>query len=189
METIERMAGKDVTFELPNFEPLRLKAVDFAASQGREYGIILSSKGEVLAEKPGEAHQVNFEGYENLVKDNWILHSHPNNSSLSPQDIKLMQRFGLKGVIAVGPDGSVFGATGLKANHRNAYIEEAETMAGMLAMSLQRARFFTSDEVDIIASVWMGRALGVQGVMDYRYRLGEVGQAAWSKFEAVRGRW
>lgn len=78
----------------------------------REYGVIVHARtGEIIGEQQGERHLVDFKDLAAKVVGNIIVHSHPDATPLSPQDISMATSAGGV-VVAVGTDGSLYSSKG-----------------------------------------------------------------------------
>ena len=83
----------------------------------REYGFVLDSKsGAILSRVQGDTKTVNFECAAHPIPGNVVVHSHPNATPLSPEDITIAtgngDNIGESIVFAVSIDGSLFWSGG-----------------------------------------------------------------------------
>jgi hypothetical protein len=164
------------------FEVAHEKCASFSRRTGREYGIVLDAKGErIIGERAGTKNMVDLSQFFRDRDGEWVVHSHPNNSSLSPQDIDVAVRAHSTGVVAVGTDGSVFSATKFQPTPAAEIILYIASRAAQeVARFLIEAHGFTIPEGEQAMSHWANLRLDGK-VFRYEYKLGDAVARVWER--------
>lgn len=173
-----------------NFDLIQ-KAANYVRELGNEDGnehlCALDANGNVLFVCHGNENVVSAEGYD--FKDvSYVVHNHPNDSSLSVQDVAMSNHHKCW-TVAVSRTGSMYASSGVYPEKlRSHYPDEDEE--GLLGYSLGglnnidhkaaanlflASMFvqFNEDEINTLASHMGNLAYSHLGYMNYEFRLSE----------------
>ncbi len=106
-------------------ELARQKTLEHVNDDGREYGFIFSEDGEVLEEVQGDENKCVFDT-EALKKGYMIIHGHPTEVPLSPEDVASLLFSNISSVEAIAPNGRISRMT--KTPQTPQYIDEASAI-------------------------------------------------------------
>jgi hypothetical protein len=176
---------------IKDFEIARLKAIDFTLATGKEYGFLLDEREGIVGEVAGTERSVNFEPLAALVPGRWVVHTHPNNTSLSVEDSLVAVTGQAKGIVVVGLDGSIFTASAHKMSlGLNLYLWHVQHLAMAMARKLIEEEVLREDDAHFAMSHEMNLQLAKEGLFTYTYELSDRAKGMWERYEALKaGGW
>ena len=145
----------------------------------REYGYLLDARGNKMGEVEGTSQFVDYSPVQPLLPGNTVVHSHPDMSPLSPQDVFMATSNDLAYVVAVARDGTITASHGFNKDRVGPWITDS------LASVVNRV----SDTLSIYGRLDRREAISValhhtwlkaakEGITDYHYSIGPELQSA-----------
>jgi hypothetical protein len=166
---------------VPGLKSAMSTVIGHTSLNAKEYAVILSPNGTPLREYQGDEHHVELD---NLVARNVIVHSHPQPSPLSPEDIFLATVHEAT-IFAIGTDESIYASKGW--NRLKTRPSEMQEVGNIL-----RNRTFASIDLgmdELTANIAVQHLTLLEfaklGKLDYHYTLGKVASKALADFSTV----
>jgi len=157
---------------------IQQEAVQYVTEKGIETGFEhavvydLKTRTEYIRKTSRRKHSVSFDKYElNIFYDSRrkleVVHNHPGSSSLSGPDLKMATAPGVSRIVAVGHDGTYYGASVLDADALRDLLDITESRVLAKLVDAARSGKVNSTQAQRIGAHITNRVLHRLGVIDY----------------------
>jgi SPP1 gp7 family putative phage head morphogenesis protein len=163
-------------------ETLKERALKAGQEKGIEHASVINEDGEVIIDKDGDTHYVEFTEQEiSEMRGSIVLHNHPNQTTLSEGDLRMTNSAQLREIVAVTEDGGVYRGKALMDNHLvgNAYTAVHFTIMRNLNNAIASQDLlpppteFTLEKANMVYGHAANTALSKIGAIAYDAQLGK----------------